>query len=244
MKLNKYKFIGIALIALLGLTYCSSPKKAIESEQYIDNKSDGIELTITGIIGKGHNHPSFVIWQEDMNGAFIKTIFITKSYATGIFGHENIGDTAWHNHAGRSIQPSALPYWTYKKGEINGVTNIPTPENPYVDAFTGATPKADFSIKTRINADQNFRVLMEVNQAWDWNDYWTNDKFPGSESYKHSAQPSLVYAVTLNNSDSSFYLNPIGHGDPQGLSGKLYTNISTFTTAKEIFKEIKIIRRD
>jgi hypothetical protein len=85
-----------------------------------------------------------------------------------------------------------------------------------------------------------FRILLEVNQPWDWNKYWTNGKYPNNEAYKHSAQPSMVYAVTIDKNQSQFYLNPVGHGDPKGESGKLYTNLTTITSAKEIFKYVSV----
>jgi hypothetical protein len=82
--------------------------------------------------------------------------------------------------------------------------------------------------------------LLEINQSWDWNQYWTNNKYPDNAAYKHSAQPSLIYAVTINSADSIYYMNPIGHGDPKGESGNLFTNIGTLSSAKEIFESIKI----
>lgn len=240
MKLNKFKIVLITVALSSLLAFCSSPSKTVNPEIYTDKIDAQHNIHMHGVAGKGHNHPTFVIWQENSEGQIIKTLFITKSYATGIFGHENIGDTAWNNKPGKSTQPAALPYWTYKKGLIDGKVLVPTPDHPYVDAFSGATPKADFSINSIIEKIDNTRILMEVNQPWDWNDFWTNDKYPQSESYKHSAQPSVVYAVNLNYDDTVYYLNPIGHGDPRGLTGKLYTDLSTLTSAKDIFKQLKI----
>jgi hypothetical protein len=82
--------------------------------------------------------------------------------------------------------------------------------------------------------------LIEVNQTWDWNEFWTNNKFPENSAYKHSAQPSLIYATTVREGEHEFHLNPIGHGDAKGESGKLYTDISSITTAKNIFRAINI----
>ncbi|MBN2746079.1 MAG: hypothetical protein JXR34_05075 [Bacteroidales bacterium] len=222
------------------LVYCQVPKRGVNSVEFNDSATSGRLVKISAEAGKGHNHPSFVIWQENLQGEVMRTLFVTKSYASGIFGHENVDDSLWLDRPGKSYQPSALPYWTERKGLIDGKTYIPTPENPYVDAVTGATPEAGFSLKVRLEAVAGTRILMEVNQAWDWNEYWTNDRIPNNDAYKHSAQPSLIFAVTIDTSDSVFYLNPIGHGDPTGSSGKLYTDLSGFTTAREIFKNIKI----
>ncbi|MGE5355123.1 MAG: hypothetical protein ACM3PT_02710 [Deltaproteobacteria bacterium] len=216
----------------------SGPEKIIYSN-INDVKSTRMSFEL--LKGKSFNHPSYVIWMEDNCGKYYKTLFITKSYASGIFGHQMVGDTVWLRTSGASYQPAALPYWTFRKGLINGKTYIPEPANPYIDAYTGATPKSDFRFETGTeNSIDGYRILLEVNQAWDWNQYWTNNKYPDNNAYKHSAQPSLVYEVTINDQDNEFHLNPIGHGDPKGETGKLFTNLATLTSAKDIFSKIKI----
>ncbi len=236
--------IIVAIVLLLG--NCKIKQKQIEYSESKDSIAlktfkDSEVLEIFLAKGENYNYPTFVIWVEDMHGNFIKTLFITQSYATGIFGHEMVGDSMWLNKPGPSYQPAALPYWTFKKGKINNKTYVPTSKNPYVDGYTGETPIKDFKFKTAVDINNGkYRVLLEVNQTWDWNKYWTNNKYPKNDAYKHSAQPSLIYAVTITDDSDVFYLNPIGHGDPKGKSGKLYTNISTLTTAKNIFKSIKI----
>lgn len=232
-------FLFIASVTILFST-CKTTENHTETIAIKDNtliESESI-IQISFITGKHFNHPTFVIWKEDMNGNLKRTLFVTKAYASGIFGHEMRGDTMWLNKSGASVQPAALPYWTYKKGEING-NLIPTSQNPYTDATTGATPERNF-LYTANNEKGNYRILLEVNQTWDWNKFWTNNKYPENFAYKHSAQPSIIYAVTINQTDSVFFMNPIGHGNPKGENGKLYTDISTLTTATEIFESIKI----
>lgn len=240
------KFIYISIIAILLFYGCNTNKNQIEYIKQTDSVSfstlnDGQKIKLELIKGKGFNHPTFVIWQEDLQGNFIKTLFITEAYANGVFDHQMVGDSMWLNKPGPSYQPAALPYWTFRKGKINNNNYVPTKDEPYVDGYTGATPIGNFEFNTKTdNSNSKYRILLEVNQTWDWNKYWTNNKYPNNDAYKHSAQPSIIYAVTLNETDSVYFLNPIGHGDPTGETGKLYTNLSTFTTAKEIFESIKI----
>lgn len=234
-------FISLLAITLL-FTQCKTTQ--VESETklsiMIDAEYIGPEMTINFTNGLGYNRPTYVLWLEDLKGNYVKTLFITKSYASGVFGYEMQGDSIWKKIAGPSYQPAALPYWTHKKGKINGKL-IPSPENPFVDAYTGATPEQNFEIKTTSpNSDNKYRLLLEVNQSWDWNSFWTNNKYPESKAYQHSAQPSVVYAVEINAESSQYYLNPIGHGDAKGESGKLFTNLSTLTTAKEIFNSVEV----
>ncbi len=237
-----YIYFIILLTFSLAIVQCKTTHIETETKLSIivDSDGDGPEMTISIINGTGYNKPTYVLWLEDLKGNYIKTLFITKSYASGIFGYEMQGDSLWIKNPGPSYQPAALPYWTHKKGNINGAL-IPSPENPFVDAYTGATPEQNFEIKTKsLHSNNKYRLLLEVNQAWDWNSFWTNNKFPQSKAYQHSAQPSIIYAVEINPDSNHFFLNFIGHGDAKGESGKLFTNLTTLTTAKEIFNSIEV----
>jgi len=241
--MKKYnKFIAIILI-ITAISSCKTSNISNNITVYKDSLTitTGNKMTISLINGKSFNHPTYAIWQEDMEGNYVKTIFITKSYASGIFGHHMKNDSVWEDKRGSSYQPAALPYWTHKKGLIDGKYLIPEPEHPFVDGYSGATPKQNFDFETTSDIKSApYRILLEVNQTWDWNNYWTNNKFPESKAYSHSSQPSIIYAVTINENDGTFYMNPIGHGNPTGENGQLFTDLSTLTTAKNIFKTIKI----
>lgn len=83
---------------------------------------------------------------------------------------------------------------------------------------------------------------MEINQTWDWNNYWHNNRFPDDEEYKTSCQPALVYMaeIDLNSSVNIFEFKPIGHSHYSGKSGELFTDISTFTTALKITNKVTV----
>jgi len=234
--------IKILFISLISLSACKTIEKANNKilEISLNKLSNNENLTISFFKGESYNHPSFVLWIENLNGDYIKTLYVTKSYASGIFGYELVGDSIWKRNPGPSLQPAALPYWTYKKGLIEDKYLIPTPEHPYIDAYTGATPKENFQIKSKFDLNKKYKLMLEINQSWDWNKYWTNNKFPKSKAYSHSSQPSIIYSVEINNKQNTFYMNPIGHGSPTGEDGNLYTDLSTLTTAKNIFKMIKV----
>ncbi len=231
------------LLTMVLIASCSSTERttAEKSDNMVVKISENPNQSIYVIKGSAYDHPTLVVWVEDMEGNYISTIYITKSFASGKYTYEMIGDSTWANREGPSYQPAALPYWTYKKGLINGKELVPTPEHPFIDAYTGATPKNSFVLENRTTIDlSKYRMLLEINQLGDWNNYWTNDSYPESAAYKRSAQPSLIYSVDIDQSSQEYYLNPMGHGDPRGVSGKLYTNISTITTAKNILQEIKV----
>ena len=232
------KLILVIILFTVAFKSCITEKNIVKPIIIDLNNSKDFEIELNP--GRSFNHPTFSIWLEDMNGNYLKTLFITKSYASGVFGYKMLGDSVWVNESGGSIQTAALPYWTYKKGLINSKNLIPMPENPYIDTYTGATPKGKFTLSNESQNLSKYRVLVEVNQTWDWNHYWTNNKYPNSNAYKHSAQPSVVYSATINPDHLIFYLNPIGHGSPTGKNGHLYTNLSTLSTALDIFSSIQI----
>ncbi len=112
------------------------------------------------------------------------------------------------------------------------------------DGITGATPKANFVVKAQV-PDENmtrFRVLFEINQSWDWNEYWTNNKYPRDEHYMSSSQPALVYeaVVDLDSGVNEIELQPVGHSHWSGQNGDLYPDLSTITTALEITESVKV----
>ena len=224
------------------------------SERQVGQTPDVITTTLPGTLrkmeiefikGKSFNHPSFAFWVEDLDGNYIETLFVTRYVATGKFGHGELEPGKWSNTSGEVRRPASLPYWSHKRGIVapDGLY-IPSPQTAVPDALTGATPRGDFLLKTgtTVQAAKKFRVLMEINQAWDSNSYWVNSKFEGDRDYFTSLQPALVYAVTvdLSGEDREFYLNPIGHSHPSGKDGKLYTDLSTFTTAREIAQKVVV----
>jgi len=87
-----------------------------------------------------------------------------------------------------------------------------------------------------------YKIMLELNQCWDWNEYWTNDKYPTDVEYKTSSQPALVYEVDIdtNHLKSQYDMKPIGHSHYSGADGSLDPDLSTITTALKIAKKITV----
>ncbi len=224
-------------------------QRGVESEPVVIHTSPEnatLPLEIEFQKGKAFNHPSFAVWTEDTEGNYIETIYVTRYVAKGRFGYGEAEPGKWKNEPGEVRRPATLPYWAHKRNiQAPDGLFIPYPETEVPDALTSATPRGNFKLETatRYSEGKKFRVLFEINQAWDANEYWTNSLFPGDIHYFGSLQPALVYAVTVDpaNPETEYHLNPIGHSHPTGADGKLYTDLSTLTTAKEI--ALKIIVR-
>lgn len=213
-------------------------KQPQPAESFSTNiNGSGQQLIITFSKGESHNHPLMAIWVEDTARNYMQTLFVAQSIATGIFARGDNSTGQWTR--GEIRRPAALPYWGHKRGVVAGDgLYLPTPDQPVPDAYTGATPKNDFILNTRLDKDGPavFNVLLEINQPWDWNDYWTNSKYMEDYEYKSSAQPAVVYMarVDLNSSTKEFEMNLIGHSHYSGKDGQLYTDVTTLTSALQI----------
>jgi hypothetical protein len=102
--MSKYIKLFIAILFFGALTYCSTGKEMVAPTVLNVNDASNLKIELTP--RKAHNHPTFVIWMVDMDENYIKTLFITKSYASGIFGHKMVGDSMWLNECGESIRSS------------------------------------------------------------------------------------------------------------------------------------------
>jgi hypothetical protein len=247
-KLNKNNSTmnrSIGLFVLMILISCASEKRIVQEPEIISTNIPGatISLEIDFIKGKAYNHPSFAFWIEDLGGNYIETLFVTRFVATGIYEHGEHSPGRWSNTAGEARRPASLPYWSHKRGlQAPDGLYIPSSSTPVPDALTSATPQSGFLLRTgtTFQKGSKFRLLMEINQPWDSNPFWVNSKYEGDPDYFTSLQPALVYAVTIDPASGvkEYFLNPIGHGHPSGKDGKLYTDISTLTTAREIVQKI------
>jgi hypothetical protein len=245
---HKAGFILAALLQLI-LPACKAPDKTTGvtpavQELSTNTAANGPEMAIDFRKGKAFNHPLIAVWIEDTDGRFVQNIYVSESIARGIFNHGVAAKGKWL--PGKIRRPAALPYWGHKYGvKAEDGLFLPTPENPIPDAFTGATPVQNFIIHTRLNDNMHrkFNVLFEINQTWDWNEYWTNSKFPDDEEYKTSCQPALVYSATidLDSDRKEFPMKVIGHSHYSGKDGNLYTDLGTLTTALQIAESIVVI---
>lgn len=203
----------------------------------------GIALEITFTAGKSHNHPLMAFWVEDTAGNYLQSLYVAQSIAQGYFRHGDASTGRWQ--PGPLRRPAALPYWGHKRGiQAPDGYYIPTQDKPMPDAVTGPTPKADFILSTNTSFEKPgiINVFMEINQSWDWNHYWHNNKFPDDEHYKTSSQPALVYKTTIDfdNPQDEYTLKPVGHSHWSGATGELFEDLSTITTALDIAQEVKV----
>jgi hypothetical protein len=239
---KQMKIIPLMLFAL-GCTTSKVPVDEVPDQITSNPSGTGPALEIEMTRGEGHNHPLMAIWVEDESGKFIQTLYVAESIGKGVFQHGDASRGFWM--PGEIRRPAALPYWSHRRGiKAPDGLYLPTPDNPIPDAYTGPTPPKSFILHTRLDEPglRKFRVLFEINQTWDWNEYWTNNKFPDDDEYKTSCQPALVYAVTIDLDDpqEKYTMEIIGRSHQSGTDGMLYDDIQTLTTALHIADEIQV----
>ena len=238
---------GAMVLLLIAGYRCAGGKKAPGNEPVevirTNKQATGLAMSVGFTKGKSFNHPLMAIWLEDTAGNYIETLYVAESIGNGIFRHGDQSTGHWA--PGPVRRPAALPYWGHKRG-IRAPDGyfLPTPDDPAPDAITGPTPQGNFILDTRspISLPRSFKVMLELNQPWDWNEYWTNNKFPGDEQYKTSSQPALVYQaiVDLDGLETEFVMVPVGHSHYSGLDGKLYPDLGSLTTALHIADKITV----
>lgn len=211
---------------------------------FTNQQGMGSALSIHVLKGEAHNHPLFAVWVEDLSGNYIQTLYVARSVATSVFNYGDPSGGNWTNGVVR--RPAALPYWSHKRGvQAEDGLYMPSPQYPIPDAYSGATPKNSSIINTKLDQEgpESFYVLLEINQPWDWNDYWTNNKFPDDDEYKTSSQPAIVYRtlVTLDQGKAKFQMEALGHSHYSGKDGSLVEDLSTLTTALQIIDKVTVV---
>ncbi|MDD2526783.1 MAG: hypothetical protein RBS33_02065 [Lentimicrobium sp.] len=249
MKTRRYAPI-IALIicfAAVSIAPAYSQKTKRDHRILVDtlitnSRGEGNLIEISFIPGAEHNHPLFAFWIEDTEGNYIQTLYVSESIATGVFKFGDKSSGRWQ--PGEIERPASLPYWAHKRNIPNQKgTYMPTAAQPVADAYSGATHKAAFVLLAYSDKVLNgkFRLLAEINQSWDWNTHWTNNKFPDDKDYFSSAQPAVVYEVLIDaDKPGTYELKAIGRSHHSGRSGELFTDLNTLTTALEIAKTIVV----
>jgi hypothetical protein len=243
--MKKKYFLIPVLLFLISSCLSHRMKQSQITSQRITNNQDrtGPELKIHFQAGQFYNHPSFVIWTEDANRALLETLFITESTGKGEYAYGKAIKGKWE--ASEKRYPSSLPYWSHKRGQkANDGLYIPGKGNEVPDGITGATPQGSFTLNTRLqqSLNQKIFIMLEINQTWDFNEFWTNNRYPDNENYKRSCQPALVYQAVIDPSRSKYkdHFSPVGHSHYAGENGQLYKDLSTLTTALQIVDSLYV----
>lgn len=168
--------------------------------------------------------PQIAVWVETEDGRFVDTLMVT-----GRAAKQN-----WRA-APDGGRPEALPVWTHaaSRGEFP------------LDAASSATPDKDAESSRSIRdlvSGKTYVVRAEINQSFDYNEYWGKDEKEDSPRYSGvNGQPSVVYSGLITNTPGGeASLSFLGQGSVDGTNGTIVENADGLTTALTIIREIRI----
>ena len=213
--------IPIAIELRKGLHYESDPQPLF------------LGLTYTSV-------PQVAFWIEDLDGNYINTIYVTQKVSNGSFvSADDIFSTV--------IRPESLPYWAHQRGVTYGDNGVmPGTDNSDLDGITGATPQGNYDVRSQVASEhREFKVMMEINRSYDFNEFYSQDRYPDDPIYSgsgSSGQPSVIYsaAIDLDDEQTSYIMKVAGHGHHSGANGTLFTDMAGIDTALELVKRVVI----
>lgn len=209
----------LSLFFKAGSEYHSAPRKLF------------LNITYTSV-------PQISVWMETLAGQYIDTL-----YVTGKISDASFRGTA--DDGGPKRRPEALPYWSHKRGiqESDGLF-VPVVNNRDLDGVTAATPKSDYQVNLTAPKMGRYRLMMEVNRTYDFNEFYNPTRFPDDPIYSgdgSSGQPSLIYQAIVDSHVAGQHLfELVGHGHHSGADGQLYEDLSNITTAKNILSFVVV----
>lgn len=221
-------------------------EKKLPSGFSVYEKSHGgriLELTVKN--GPHFWYPQIAIWVEDEEGNYLQTLMVTYSTAKGVFYGNRTKDNfkdydgAKSEESNRYRRVDALPHWSHKRDkQYSDGKYSPTPEEPLVDAVSGATPSGSFVLDADVVSNDTLLVKMELNVAFDDNEYFSEFSFPEDNDFHGGTgllgQPSVIYEAKIFGGSGPVFLELVGHGHHSGADGNIYKDLSGLTTALEI----------
>lgn len=216
------------------------------------NTSNNVLLTIDLLRSEYYWHPQMAVWVEDEQGNYVETLFISKATARGLFFGGRSKDNfktfdEQKSASGDYRRVNALPVWSHKRGvKYKDGLYVPPSNNKLPDAITGATIIDNFQLLSSTNELSKFKLKIEINVAFDDNEYYSEYDFPDDETFHNGTgqlgQPSIIFETAINMTDNKNYylMELIGHGHYSGQNGSINLDLSTLTTARQIVERIVV----
>lgn len=146
-------------------------------------------------------------------------------------------------------RPESLPVFLHKLASTPATTvfteTTATVDTKKIDAYAGATLLDNFLLSTQAAQPlpAQFRVRLEINQSFDFNAYYSSDRFPEDPIYSgdgYNGQPSVIYEAIINRESAQrFYpMQLIGRGHHSGGDGIIHQDLQNITRAQHIVERI------
>lgn len=213
--------------------------------------------------------PQYAIWLETMDGQFIQPLYVTSKLAGNNFANKvtrkdpqrvftdnpfatgedenEIFEYQWDAASkDERARPESLPVFLHALGVRSAAGAIALGAlMPKLDGYAGATMTDNFLLTTTALGElpDQYRIRFEINQSFDFNEYYSSDRFPDDEIYSgngYSAQPSVIYEAVVDRTDKQplYLLKLVGHGHHSGKDGEINPDTSKLTTARQLVDRI------
>ena len=172
--------------------------------------------------------PQFAIWIQEGTQGKPRTVWVTSKTGTGDWG-KNV------------VRTTSLPYWVSRWNLQTKSSSYPTPENPVINALTGATPKVDFTTEATVPANNRWNYFIEVNVSGDYNDAFPISQKDGKRDRQGNGQPSIIYKGQITSSPGRKNTPELIGRTKQFENVKnIITDLEGITTAKKLFSKIEV----
>ena len=270
----KSKFLPLILLAVLSIALVSfldtppvstimdfGARQKAASERTSDrsqyeliemNTGNDLNISIDLLRSTHYWHPQMAIWIEDEQGNYVETLFVSKATARGLFfggrTKDNFKSFDTENKSTSEYRRvNALPVWSRKRGVVySDGSYVPSREEPLPDAISGATITDSFILSTSTSPKSRFTLRIEINVAFDDNEYYSEYDFPDDEVFHNGTgqlgQPSIVFEskIDMNDGRDYYLMELIGHGHHSAQTGDIDPDLSTLTTALELVERIVV----
>lgn len=241
-----------------GEKFRSSQKVSLEKKftyavHSVGKENQGTELTIDLRKGPYWRWPTYAFWVEDTIGNYIQTLYVTHKLARNDFYVKVV-----KNEKGEDVfiqepetkdereRPEALPVWAHRFGSRSERGNfVPVNERVVADGYTGATLIDNFLLHatTEKPLPKVVVIKFEINHSFDWNEYYSEDRFPNDAVYSGSGrvgQPSVIYQaqIDLDKPEKYYVLRLAGRGHHSGKDGEIHQDVENLTTALELVDRV------
>lgn len=216
-----------------------------------EGKGDTMKIDIRK--GPYFEWPTFAFWLEDTAGNYLQTLYVTSKLAKNNFTVKVVsenGEDVFIDEPETKNQrerPEALPVWSHQYGVVSEKGNaVPTGKNIVPDGYSGATLTENTLLNTITSSKlpDQFLVKMEINHSFDWNEFYTSNRYPDDPIYSGNGkvgQPSLIYQTKIDRSKGRYFaMELVGRGHHSGRNGNIYTDLSEITTAKQLVDRVII----
>jgi hypothetical protein len=224
----------IATLLLALMVGCSEEQPELPLWQRTDDANLLFEIELDSAFYRLSNFgepPQMALWIEQVDGSEIRTLWVSHRLARGVW-------------VGKVVCPTALPYWISRR-EIEDEGGLPSFLSPLPDGITGATPKKELRVYTKVDPGSHWKYYLELNVSGDYNATYLSAQPNGKPDPDGNGQPSLIYAgeiIAANENVDTAVI--VGRTEQLKPVSDIIPDLSGLTTAQQVLKKLTVTHFD